>query len=325
MQKLILNGLEGPLSDGLSTETVEKLNDATVGQNRNEQWYVLRKGRITSSNFHSVSCKIKHNKSQDVVRPLLSNIMGYTSVNPNLKALKYGREMEPIAKESYQLCMKKGHTNVVFKNCGIFIDSCRPYLAASPDLIVSCSCCGDGVAEFKCPMIPKCDLCTDFCLCKLPVFLRNEDGILSLNRNHAYFAQIQGQMAITGRFWCDFFVYTCNGNFSERIEFDKDYYDDLQCDLDSFFNLYILPEFKNRSVENSFTEDEPMDVDVVKNVNDGNVFFCPICKGIILDDVKTFKAQSVQCDKCHLWFHFSCVHVTKTALKDKKEWFCPHC
>ena len=79
------------------------------------------------------------------------------------------------------------------------------------------------------------------------------------------------------------------------------------------------------SVENSFTEDEPMDVDVVKNVNDGNVFFCPICKGIILDDVKTFKAQSVQCDKCHLWFHFSCVHVTKTALKDKKKWFCPHC
>ena len=79
------------------------------------------------------------------------------------------------------------------------------------------------------------------------------------------------------------------------------------------------------SVENSFTEDEPMDVDVVKNVNDGNVFFCPICKGIILDDVKTFKAQSVQCDKCHLWFHFSCVHVTKTALKYKKEWFCPHC
>ena len=113
-----------------------------------------------------MSCKIKHNKSQNVVRPLLSNIMGYISVNPNLKALKYSREMELIAKESYQLCMKKGHANVVLKNCGIFIDSCRPFLAASPDLIVSCSCCGDGVSEFKCPMIPKCDLCTDFCLCK---------------------------------------------------------------------------------------------------------------------------------------------------------------
>ena len=46
MQNLILNGLEGPLSDGLSTEIAERLNNATVGQNRNEQWYVLRKGRI---------------------------------------------------------------------------------------------------------------------------------------------------------------------------------------------------------------------------------------------------------------------------------------
>ena len=68
MQKLILNGLE--LSDGLSTEIVERLNNATVGQNRNEQWYVLRKGRITLSNFHSVSCKIKTNKSQNIVKPL---------------------------------------------------------------------------------------------------------------------------------------------------------------------------------------------------------------------------------------------------------------
>ena len=121
MQKLILNGLEGPLSDGLSTETVERLNNAIVGQNRKEQWYVLRKGRITSSNFHSVSCKIKHNRSQDVVRPLLSNIMGYTSVNPNLKALKYGREMEPIAKESYQLCMKKKVTQMLFLKTVAFL------------------------------------------------------------------------------------------------------------------------------------------------------------------------------------------------------------
>lgn len=88
--------------------------------------------------------------------------MGYTSINPNIKALKYGREMVPIACETYKSYMKKGHKNVVFSNCGIFIDSVRPYLAASPDLIVSCSCCGDGVAEFKCPMIPKCEKCTHF-------------------------------------------------------------------------------------------------------------------------------------------------------------------
>lgn len=297
---------------------------ATVGQHKNEHWHVLRKGRITSSNFHSVSCKIKYNRSQSVIKPLLSNIMGYTSINPNIKALKYGREMEPIACETYKSYMKKGHKNVVFSNCGIFIDSVRPYLAASPDLIVSCSCCGDGVAEFKCPMIPKCEKCTHFCHCKLPVFLHCENETLSLNRSHAYFAQIQGQMAITGRFWCDFFVYSCNGIFNESIEFDKYYYDELQDDLDNVFSLYIVPELKTRNVENSLMKEETMEVDV-QNVKEGNVYFCPVCNKIVQDDVKSYKAQSVQCGKCQLWFHFPCVHVTKSLLKNIKEWLCPSC
>lgn len=34
-------------------------------------------------------------------------------------------------------------------------------------------------------------------------------------------------MVIIERFWCDFFVYFCNGIFNERIEFDKYYYDEL--------------------------------------------------------------------------------------------------
>lgn len=77
IQRLVANGLEGPLSEPIySNEIIERLNMATVGQHKNEHWHVLRKGRITSSNFHPVSCKIKYNMSQNVIRPLLSNIMG---------------------------------------------------------------------------------------------------------------------------------------------------------------------------------------------------------------------------------------------------------
>lgn len=45
--------------------------------------------------------------------------------------------------------------------------------------------------------------------------------------NHSYFAQVQGQMYVTGRKWCDFFVYTCNGTFTERICYNDAYFSDI--------------------------------------------------------------------------------------------------
>lgn len=42
-----------------------------------------------------------------------------------------------------------------------------------------------------------------------------------------------------------------------------------------------------------------MEVDV-QNVKEGNVYFCPVCNRIVQDDVKSYKAQSVQCGKCQL-------------------------
>ena len=46
----------------------------------------------------------------------------------------------------------------------------------------------------------------DFC-CTL---VTADDGnkYLKLQHNHPHFSQVQGQMAITGRTWCDFVIYT---------------------------------------------------------------------------------------------------------------------
>lgn len=86
--------------------------------------------------------------------------------------------MELIVCEIYKLYMKKGYKNVVFLNCGIFIDFVRLYLVVSLDFIVLCLCCGDGVVEFKCLMILKCEKCIYFCYCKLLVFLYCERNIV---------------------------------------------------------------------------------------------------------------------------------------------------
>lgn len=49
---------------------------------------------------------------------------------------------------------------------------------------------------------------------------KNENGDLVLKKEHAYYPQIQGQLALTGADWCDFVLYTHRGLIIQRIPFD---------------------------------------------------------------------------------------------------------
>ena len=60
-----------------------------------------------------------------------------------------------------------------------------------------------------------------------------------LKQNHAYYAQVQGQMGCTGVQWCDFVVYTKKGMSIKRI-FDRAYLVELQEKLcQYYFTLFI--------------------------------------------------------------------------------------
>ncbi|CAC5404734.1 unnamed protein product [Mytilus coruscus] len=75
------------------------IEKSTVGQHDNCNWFSLRKGRITASKFYQIFTMVNSVKSKSSVdcNSLIKIVMGYTSVNPNIKALKHGRETEPIA------------------------------------------------------------------------------------------------------------------------------------------------------------------------------------------------------------------------------------
>jgi len=56
------------------------------------------------------------------------------------------------------------------------------------------------------------------------------------------------------------------------------------------------------------------------------VYLCGICALDVIDNPATFDQQSVQCDKCHLWFHYCCVDVDESCLPDEcSRWFCSKC
>jgi len=84
----------------------------------------------------------------------------------------------------YNDSMQAKHAFYEFKKCGLVLDPTNPFIGASPDGIISCSCCGKGVVEVKCPFSCK-DKSFDeavkdkaFCLEKETFLLKKDHAIL---------------------------------------------------------------------------------------------------------------------------------------------------
>ena len=64
-------------------------------------------------------------------------------------ALNWGISNECIARESYLRMQENEHDNLEYRPAGLHLHESYSYLAASPDGIVSCTCCGEGLIEIK--------------------------------------------------------------------------------------------------------------------------------------------------------------------------------
>ena len=62
------------------------------------------------------------------------------------------------------------------------------------------------------------------------------------------YAQVQGQMAITGAAWCDFVVYTLKGMSMQRTKFDQQCWDNMSDHLKAFSNILFLLLSQSESV-----------------------------------------------------------------------------
>ena len=72
------------------------------------------------------------------------------------------------------------------------------------------------------------------------------EGSVRLNRNHKFYAQVQGEMAIMYMPWCDFVVWTGaqkNNIFVERVHFDAEFVSMMMPKLVEFYLKHIFPVF----------------------------------------------------------------------------------
>ncbi|KAL1417722.1 hypothetical protein MTO96_026625 [Rhipicephalus appendiculatus] len=73
-----------------------------------------------------------------------------------------------------------------------------------------------------------------------------ENGEPQLDRDHEYYAQVLGQMALTGCLWGDFVVCSETWIGIERIWFDRNEWEDMRKKLDAFFFEHMLPHLARR-------------------------------------------------------------------------------
>ena len=132
------------------------LEVSTRQQSSSGLWFEHWIGRITASVIGKVSRCQNTSYPYSIVR----SIMQY-SKPPNVPSLKWECQNEATARKQYVAQHSQRHTNLQVQLCGLHISTDHPNLAASPDGIVSCDCCGEGLVEIKCPFKYKDDILTD--------------------------------------------------------------------------------------------------------------------------------------------------------------------
>ena len=229
----------------LSAEEIRRIESSTRQQRNSGLWFDVRRYRLTSSKFGSII----HRQASTPPDSLVLSILQPKQIKS--LAVDWGVKQEASAIEQYITHQRAlGHADLTVAPCGFFISQSHPYLGASPDGAVYDPTNVDkpfGFLEVKCPYTHRNDTPEE--ASKTPGFCssldNSGDGMpkLSLRKNHIYYAQVQGQMAIGCRQWCDFVVFTTKGISVQRIAFDNKYWtNDLLPSLTAFYDNCLGPE-----------------------------------------------------------------------------------
>ena len=184
---------------------------------RTEDWYAARIGKATASRFRDATAYLRSGdpaqaqrdyRTELVVERLTQQpIQRYTTA-----AMQWGTEQEPAARAAYERV-----TGIHVEETG-FVAHDTLLAGCSPDGLVD----WDGIIEIKCPFNSAVHI---------------ETLLRGMPDEHA--AQVQGQMWITGRQWCDFVSYdprmpTELQLHVQRIQRDEAFIADLERRVSSF-------------------------------------------------------------------------------------------
>lgn len=238
--------LKETIAEFKKTLCVTLMEARDIERNTREQrlsplWFAVRRHRITASMFGSVLSRKADTPPDSLVLRIIQ------PKHFSTPATTYGIEKEDVAiKEYISYQRSHGHTDLMVSSSGVIINPDYYYLGASPDGSVYDPTSKEqpfGYLEVKCPYATR--NLTPVEACSKSGFFCEVDatGQLKLKQSSPYYSQVQGQMAIGERPWCDFVVFTLKGISVQRIPFDKDFWNiRLLPKLLSFYDNCIVPE-----------------------------------------------------------------------------------
>lgn len=184
-------------------------------EQRSKEWFEARKGKLTGSNVGAALGVNPWKTPEDLIRSMVRSYHGAESEFKGNVATEYGTLHEPLATMEYF-----GKTSNFVEECGFFVHPDHDWLGASPDGLLSDS----GLIEIKCPF---------------GLSNKKEPCFKTAEQQPHYYAQMQIEMACTGRKWCDFYQWSKHGDSLERVEFSQEWFDDHLPALESFHKWYL--------------------------------------------------------------------------------------
>ncbi len=178
-----------------------------------KEWYKARAGKLTASRAGAAIGVNPWQKPGDLIRAMVREYHGAESEFSGNVATAWGNNHEPLA----VLDFMREH-NATVEDAGFYVHPEYDWLGASPDGFVG----DDALIEVKCPFS-----------------LRNGGEFKSIVEQPHYHAQIQVQLAATGRSTCFFYQWAPHGTRTEMVEFSEAWWAENLPRLHEFYQRYL--------------------------------------------------------------------------------------
>ncbi len=181
-----------------------------------DDWFQARLGKVTASNFgKAIAGGAGKTRKQYMIKLIAERMTGQCQDGYSNAVMQNGIETEPRARDYYEMLNGCPVDEVGF--CEL-----NENVGASPDGLVGT----DGEIEIKCPLAST-----------------HIETILADKVPSVYIPQIQGQMWVTGRQWCDFISYVPAMKYKpfwcKRVLRDEDYIMELEKNINKFVDQML--------------------------------------------------------------------------------------
>lgn len=185
-------------------------------EQKSDEWFAGRVNRVTASRAGAILGLSPYSTPDDVMREMVREHFGAEREFLGNFATDYGEKHEKDA-----ILALESDLSVMVEKCGLIVHPKYDWLAASPDGLFR----NDHVVEVKAPY---------------------NQNLFSIKDRPDYYAQVQIQIACTGRFTGVFFVWTPPGPESleprtsrEFIYQNEEWFDENRPKLKAFHDRYL--------------------------------------------------------------------------------------